>query len=138
MQINRFPLPKQIVVKVIWMPVCNVNAICSFSQHKYLLNEQKENTKQLWMELWRRDLKIVNSSILEILNLLRNFNNIDIYNLNELYLTCWLFCYNDSDIFLLHFCKILVRIFFTWSLNIFAVDSKKCDFPCFSILWINY
>ena len=36
---NRFPLHGQIANKVLWMPVTSVDAECSLSQYKHLLNK---------------------------------------------------------------------------------------------------
>ena len=59
---SRILLLKQIANKVIEMPVTSINAECSFSQYKNLLNKHHksltpENTKQLTMLYYNGDLE---------------------------------------------------------------------------------
>ena len=58
---SRFPLLWQIANKVIWMPVTSIDAKCSFSHYKHLLNKCEsvtpEITKWLTMLYYNGDLK---------------------------------------------------------------------------------
>ena len=53
-EVGRFPIPSQIALNTIWMPVTSVDVERCFSQYKYLLNERREsltqdNTKKLML-----------------------------------------------------------------------------------------